>query len=158
MTVPRRPATASRRCLPADAAVPAASSRPNMPGIVAAAVADPNGSGGIATETASVDEPLPAAASASLDGEGRMLALIEGPNRTDDDEARDRLLEPGNGQPPHPDAPCRPEAQPLAGHAACAPASPPWDGGELAHRAEVRASLDDRLPWSLVRDPAAPPC
>ena len=102
------------------------------------------------------DGPLLSAAVAFCLIEGRMLALIEGPERVVDDDARDRLLAPlRDEQRPHLDALCRQHARSLAGHRARAVAFTLWDGGELAHRAAADSFLENRLLSALIRDLAA---
>ena len=160
MTDPGHPTAPSRRRLLAGAAAIAAPACPVIEGSALMGTASvPGSEGDTVTMCAVLDGPLVVAASAFCDLERRMLALIEGPGRIDDDELRDRALEPLRGeQLRHLDALCRLEARTMTEHVARALAFLLWDGGELANRAEMQVSLEDRLLWSLVRDLAAMPC
>lgn len=147
MNLPGYLTIASRRRLMAGAAALAAPAYPIREGITLVGMADGlDTAGSVTTGPLFLDGPLLAAASAFCGVERRLLALIEGPGRIADDEARDRVLEPlRDEQMPHLDALCRLEAQTLTGHVARALAFLLWDGGELAYRAEAQVSLEDRL-------------
>jgi len=85
--------------------------------------------------------------------ERQMLATFDGPDRIDDDIARDVVLAAlREAQGPQIDLVCRLRATSLAGHRARAAAFAVWDGGETAYRAASQASLEDRVLAALVRD------
>jgi len=119
----------------------------------------------VSTRAATPGESAPAALAQPADAallaaykrfcalERRMLHVIEGPGRIDDDDARDPVLEVfRDAQRPHLDLLCRLRATSLAGHRARAIAFALWDGGETAHRAALHGLLEDRLLAALVRD------
>jgi len=118
--------------------------------------ANPCGTG---TAAAPADGGLLEAAAAFCALEGRMLALIDGPNRVADDSARDLLLaQLRDEQGPWLDQLCRERASSLTDHRTRAMAFALWDGGELAERATTQGLLADRLLAAIVRDLVDMPC
>ena len=90
--------------------------------------------------------------------ERQRLALLDGPRRIADDDARDLALAPLlDQQLPFLDALCEQRATTLAGHQARAIAFWLWDGGELAYRARQSGTLEDRILSALVLDLAGAP-
>jgi len=119
---------------------------------VSTRAATPGGSAPAASAQ-SADAALLAACARFCALERRMLDVIEGPGRIDDDDARDPVLEVFRGaQRPQLDLLCRLRATSLTGHGARAAAFALWDGGETAHRAALHGLLEDRLLAALVRD------